>query len=293
MKMIIAVRSSLVFIVLMMILSGFPFPDITENVEAQVTPDINVSVNPSILFVDVSPTGTGIGQATITLENTGPHQVTCTVDVDIEGYLASPSRVTVTLGPMQTKYLPMSIAATLRSPYQIQNGLVTATVKSVDFVPLEPYFINEGGFQVHTIPYARLVLDAVDPLLKVWPGKTAKLKINVMNEGNIEDEVRLEVTNRDELYKKGFSIALESSGSQLIAPKDTLRMNVHFTSPKKTWQNEYYNFDIRAVSSYNTNLRFDYSVAVWVYGVYVPGFEPIPVLIAFFVMAAYLGRKKE
>lgn len=293
MKMILFVRSSLVFMVLMMVISGFPFPDTSENAEAQITPDINVYVNPTPIYVDVSPMGTGIGTATITLENEGPHQVTCTVDVDIEGYLASPRRVKITIGPMTTKYLLMSIVATLRSPYQNQGGNVTATVNSVNFVPLDDHFINQAGFAVQTIPYARLVLDAVDPLLKVWPGRTTKLKINVMNEGNIEDEVRLEVTNRDELYKKGFSIALESSGSQLISPKDSLRMNVHFTSPKKTWQNEYYNFDIRAVSSYNTNLRFDYSVAVWVYGVYVPGFEPIPVLIAFFVMAAYLGRKKE
>ena len=137
------------------------------------------------------------------------------------------------------------------------------------------------------------MLDAVDPLMKVWPGRAEKLKLNVMNEGNIDDEIRLEVTNRDELYKKGFSMALDSSGSQLIAPKDQLRMTIHFTSPKKTWQNEYYTFDIRAISAFDTNQRFDYSVTIWVYGVYISGFEPMPVLIAFFVMAAYLGRKKD
>ena len=121
----------------------------------------------------------------------------------------------------------------------------------------------------------------------------SQLKINVMNEGNIEDEVRLVITNRDQLFKDGFSIALDSSGSQIIGPGDTLQMTVHFTSPKKLWQNEYYSFDIKAESSYDTNLRFDYSVSVWVYGAYISGFEPIPVMISFLVMAAFIGSKKK
>ena len=81
MKLTVLVRSSIVFMILMMVLSGFPFPDTSENAEAQVTPDVNVEITPNTLFVDVSPSGTGIGQATITLTNEGAHQVTCTVDV--------------------------------------------------------------------------------------------------------------------------------------------------------------------------------------------------------------------
>lgn len=295
MKMNICMSSSFLFIIIMMVLSGLPFPHTSENAEAQqVTPDVNVIVNPSILYVDVSPVGTGIGQATITLENEGPHHVSCTIDVEIEGYLASPNHVTVSLAPMATRNLPMAIVAQLRSQYQIQGGLVTCTVKSVDFIPLDNYFVNNAGFSVQTLPYARLILDAEEPLMKVWPGKTTKIKFDVLNEGNIDDGIRLDVTNRDELFKEGFSIALESSGSVIVLPKDSIRMSVHITTPKKLWVDNYYTVDVRAVSDFDTNMRFDYSVTIWVRGVYIPAVELlIPALIILFVMWAYLGKRKE
>lgn len=293
MKMNMCLRVSLVFIVIMMILSGMPSGTVTEDAEAQVAPDVSVELTDSILEVDVSPSGTGIAQSTIILRNEGVHQVSVIVTVVIDGYLASPSQLTVSLGPLASRNIPMAIAANFRSPYQIKSGYVNASVKSVDYVPVEGLFLNNIGFQVRTIAYARLVLDAEDPLLKIWPGKTTKLKFNVLNDGNIDDEIRLEVGNKEELYKAGFSIALESSGSVLITPKEMIRMNIHITTPKKVWEDRYYTVDVRAISDFETNQRFDYSVTIWVRGVYIPGFDPIPALISLFVVAAFLNRKKE
>lgn len=292
MKMNMCVRVSLVVLVIMMILPAMPTGMVTEDAEAQVSPDVSVSVDPGLLSIDVSPTGTGIAQSTIYLENTGAHQVSCDVEVQIEGYEASPSQVSITLAPFTTRTLPMAIVAELRSPYQTQAGMVICTVKSIDFVPLDNMFINTAGFQVWTIPYAKIIIDAEDPLLKVWPGKTTKLKFNVLNEGNNADEIRLEVENKVELYRKGFSIALESSGSTLINPREMLRMNIHITTPKSTWEDNYYTIDVKAVSSYDTNQKFTYSVTVWVRGVYVPGFDPLPALISLFVVAGFLSKRK-
>ena len=263
------------------------------GVEAQVTADVNVIISPSLLLVDVSPTGTGIGTATIHLENTGPHQVTCTVSNEIEGYEASPRELTVSLGPYATRALPMSIVALLRSPYGVSNGIVTCTVKSVNLVPLDNWFINTGSYQVNTAPYSRLVIPAKEPFMQVWPGKSLKLKFDVYNEGNIDDTVRLDVSNRDELYRKGFSIALESSGSVLVLPRETLRMNIHVTTPKGRWEDDYYTIDVRAVSEFANSQSFDYSVTLWVRGVYVPGFDPVIMIFALAFMGVALGKRRD
>lgn len=293
MKMNACLRVLAMVMVIITILPALPSGWTTEDAEAQITPDVMVSVNPHILMVDVSPTGTGIVQSQITLENLGVHIVTVLVTIDLDGYHASPNQISVTLTPGQIRYLPMSVAAMLRSEYRLQAGKVIATVRSVNGVPIEEYFYNEAGFFVQTSMYSRLVLEAKDPYIKVWPGKVLKLKFEVLNEGNIDDEVRLDVVNRDALYRSGFSIAQGSSGSQLISPGSRDPMTLHVTTPKSRWEDSYYSVDVRAVSSFQSSQPFDYSVILWVRGVYVPGFDPIPALISLFVAAAIIGRKKD
>jgi len=287
------IRFSHLFIMILIVLSTIHIIPPQNSAEAQVTPDVNVSVNPSILQVDVSPLGTGIASSVATLENTGPHHVSCSVTVDIEGYQASPRMLTVALTPYDTRDIIMSIAAELRSAYQVKSGTITVTVKSVDFIPLDNYFVNSAGFQVNTLPYSRLVVLAKDPLVKVWPGRTTKLKFEVLNEGNVEDDARLDVTNKEELYKLGFSVALEASGSVVVPPRDIINMNVHIVTPKKIWKDDYHVVNVRAVSSFPNAQVLDYSVTVWVRGVYVPGFEPISALMVLFVLAAFLGKRKQ
>ena len=294
MKMNMCMRSSFVFISIMMLLSGLPVTDVTDSAEAQtVSPEITVELSETILLVDVSPTGTGIAQTLAILKNDSPHQVSATIDVDIEGYLSSPNSVSISMPPGSERIYPVTIAAELRSAYKVEGGIVRVTVKSVNFIPLDDFFIHEASFVVRTGEYVRLVLDTDMPMVKQWPGKTTKVKVNILNEGNIADEVRLEVSNREDLYKEGFSIALESSGSLLIQPRDSERMTVHVTTPQSIWKNEYYTVDIRVYLAYETNQRFDYSVTFWVYGVYVSGFDPVPAVIAMFVVAAFIAKRKD
>ncbi len=294
MKKIANCRVSMMLIAIFIILTAVPVFSPAGEVKGQATPDVTVNVDPSIIKIDVSPRGTGVATTVATVKNTGVHTVTVDVDIVAQGYDVSPAHRTVTLIAGGTQTITIGISVLLRSPYRITTGTVTATVTHVDNVPVSgANWQNSDGFTVTTMPYAYLILDAKDPMVKVWPGKSYEIKMNVENYGNAEDEVRLQINNRDELARDGFATALSSSGSMPIAPGENRVMSVHIQTPKKIWKNQYYSVDIRAISSIDPDRQFDYSVTIWVWGMYVPGFDPVPAMIAFAVMAVFLTRKRE
>ncbi|MCK4614391.1 MAG: hypothetical protein KAU14_06280 [Thermoplasmata archaeon] len=295
MKMNLSIRFSQIFIIIIIVLSGIQLFTPPGEVEGLITPDVNVNVNPSVIMVDVSPRGTGIATSMATLTNEGPHQVTVNLNIEIEGYDASPQNMILTLGPYGERPVLIGIMAMLRSPYRVATGEVVVTVKSVNSVPVPvaDQWVNTAGFQVQTMVYGRLILEAKEPMIKVWPGKSYKIKFHVFNEGNADDTVRLKIINREELAREGFSTALSSSGSRPIAPGEDIWMTVHIQTPKKFYKNDYYTVDVQAVSSDESAQQFDYSVTVWVWGIYVPGFDPVPALIALFLVGAFLLRRQE
>ena len=71
-------------------------------------------------------------------------------------------------------------------------------------------------------------------------------------------------------------------------------MKVTIQTPKSLWLNEYYSLDFEARSKLQgTSERVSMSMTYWVWGMYVPTFDPLFVLIAAAVMAVGLrGRLK-
>lgn len=292
MNLNLTARVFTIFLMITLVLTGIQVMNPAEDAEAQFTPDVNVYINPATIYVDVSPQGTGIGNALATATNEGIHTVTCEMNVICEGYDTSPMQFMFTLGPGMSRDVTVGIVAMLRDPYTAKTGTVVVEVKSVDGVQVPEYWENTAGFTVMTKYYGRLILEASSPLIKVWPGKEGKMKFDVYNRGNADDEVMLEINNKAELYDAGFSFSLSTSGSTIIPAGNKTRMTIHYTTPKSTYENKYYTVDVSAISSYDNALSMDYSVTIWVRGVYVPGFEPISAMFALILMGVFLSRKR-
>lgn len=267
---------------------------VPQEAEAQqAIPEISAVVNPAFVLLDVSPRGTGLGQTTATITNSGAQPVRVRVVIDAPGYQVSPQFATITVNPSSSQNLPIAIAATLRTPYRQAAATVFAEVTHVGGVPFTGVSEAQAGFLVQSVPYGKVILQSDKPFQKVSPGKEYPFRVRVVNNGNSLDSFQIEVTNSEELQKKGFSISLSSTTTKNIDPTAYDLITIQMQTPREFgWKNEYYNLAVRAVSEIDATQRSDYTVTIWVYGFGVAGFEPLYSIFALAIIASVMARRK-
>ncbi|MCK4613548.1 MAG: hypothetical protein KAU14_01995 [Thermoplasmata archaeon] len=257
------------------------------------TPDFTLEVtgnNP--VEVDVSPRGTGIGTTEVTVTSQSAHTITVDVTIDLAGYIVSPVRSTITLGPDASAIISVSVAALLRSPYRVGTGNVHGEVIRVDGVPVSGY-TADTGFSATSKSYGKVILGSDKPFEKVKPGKEYPFKIKVENNGNAVDNYDLEITNKDKLEDKGFSITLSRTTTKDIGQGEYELITIRVQTPRKFWRNEYYTIDIKAISDVDPTEKSEYSITVWVWGAYVPGFEIAFSIIALALVGTFMARRRQ
>lgn len=266
---------------------------VPQETEAQATPDFTLTVNPASIILDVSPSGTGMGTTTVTVTSNSAHTITVHVSVTISGYTVSPQESDVTISAGQSVNIGIVVGAQLRSPYMIRNGQVHGEVTRVDGAPVNAGYTADTGILVQSRPYARVVLSSDQPFQKVQPGKQYQFKIKIYNDGNAADEFNFEVTNKDKLSDKGFSITLSSSQTQQIDAKTYQWITINIQTPRDHWSNKYYTIDMRATSRVDPSQHSDYSITTWVWGFYVPGFDPTFSIIALGMVGALMVKRRQ
>ena len=262
------------------------------EVEAQVAPDIDVIAGETVLL-DVSPRGTGLGETTVTVVNhalDGTARVRVTIDAP--GYQISPQSITVSIPPSSERIITVVVASPLRTPYRTMVAQVHAVQTHFNGCPI-PYSCEAStAFFIMTEPYGNVILQSDQPFQRLGPGKEYPFKLKVMNSGNAVDTFTVDVTNKDELRDKGFTISLSSTSTRDTEPHAYDSIMIQVRTPREFgWKNEYFNLEMKATSEVEGRSS-DYSIIIWVYGFGVTGFEPIYSIIALGVVGALIMRKQ-
>lgn len=271
---------------------------VPEEGEALIIPDLTVTVDPSILVLDVSPGANPTGQVDCTLDNPTLNQETVRLTTMAPGLTITPEIYMVTVGPQSSRTVPIAVAAEPRSVRRIVSVTVRAEVVKVNGIDTLTGYETYTGFQVMVNQYARVVLTVSEPFQKVKPGKEYPLSLKVFNDGNDRDRFEISCTNKKELEDAGFSIVIVPSVTQDVDPGKHIEVKVIVQTPKGLWVNEYHSLEFAAQSRLRgSNERITMSMTQWVWGMYVPTFDPVFTLIAAAVMAVglkgRLGGKKE
>jgi len=261
--------------------------------EAQIMPEIDVTTGESITL-DVSPRGTGLGQTTVTVSNSAVDAtVRVRVTIDVPGYEVSPQYATISVGPSSDKTINVAVAALIRTPYKKSAANVFAEVTHVNGFPAGGVSEAQGGFFVLSEPYGKVILQSERPFQKVKPGKEYPFQIKVVNNGNAVDTFAIEILNKEDLHKKGFSISLSSTTTANTDPQAYDVITVQMQTPREWgWKNDYYNLDMKATSEVEGQ-KSEYSLTIWVYGFGIAGFEPLYSVFALAMIAAFLAKRKE
>ena len=170
-------------------------------VEAQATPDFRIEVNPGDIKLDVSPRGTGVGTTQVTVTSASAHTITVEVTITLAGYIVSPLISTVTIAPGDSATINVAVAALVRTPYKVGQGLVHGEVTRIDGLAVNTGYTADTGFIVTSKPYGKVILQSEKPFQKVSPGKEYPFQIKVQNNGNALDSYSLEIINKKELAK--------------------------------------------------------------------------------------------
>ena len=200
---------------------------------------------------------------------------------------------TVTIAPGDSATINVAVAALVRTPYKVGQGLVHGEVTRVDGIAIKTGYTADTGFIVTSKPYGKVILQSEKPFQKVSPGKEYPFQIKVQNNGNALDSYSLEIINKKELQDDGFSIVLSTTETKNVdmGGHDTIIIQVQ--TPRDTWKNDYFTIDIKATSDVTPAETTQYSITVWVWGFYIPGFEIAFSIISLAVVGTFLAQRKQ
>jgi hypothetical protein len=260
-----------------------------EEAEGQAIPQFTLVVNPGLLTLDVAPGGNPTGQVSCTIANPTLHQETISVMVTGAGITITPQIFIVTLVSGGDITVPIAVAAEPRSARRFISVSVMGNLERQNGVPPVVPYQAYSAFQVTISQYARVVMTVNEPFKKVKPGKETPVNLRIINDGNDRDKFQVTCTNKDKLEKDGFSIVIVPTVTMDIDPQKYTEVKVIIQTPKDFWVNEYYAIDFEAESKLQgVNEKVPMSMTLWVWGMYVPTFDPVFTIMAAAIIAVAL-----
>ncbi|MFW3146881.1 MAG: choice-of-anchor T family protein [Thermoplasmatota archaeon] len=147
--------------------------------------------------------------------------------------------------------------------------------------------------------YYQFSIGCEKPYQQVTPGSSLGFKIRLMNEGNANDQLRVEVTNQDKLNNDGWTIQLSQNKFQVLE-KQEQSLTISVTTPVEwnIWKNKVTTIRIKVMSQQAEGLGkvsdvAEYSLYVREKGFSVPGFEPAFAVIALAMLSVvFVGVAK-
>ncbi|MFO8050911.1 MAG: choice-of-anchor T family protein [Thermoplasmatota archaeon] len=147
--------------------------------------------------------------------------------------------------------------------------------------------------------YYQFSIGCEKPYVEVNPGQSLGFKLRLINEGNANDRLRVEILNLDKLADKGWTIQLSQDKFAVLEKQEQV-LTVSVTTPVEwnIWKNSVTTIRIRIVSAQAEGLGevsdiADYSLYVRERGFSVPGFEPAFAIIALAMMSVlFVGIAK-
>lgn len=260
-------------------------------------PALTVSLEPSSQTAVVSESAQGSVQftGTIRIDKLPVERIVVTLTASVDtGWAAqcTPSSMVF------TSTQPQSFSATVVVPPACDSTII-GTLK-VDAIA------TGGGFRVPATaqaivtvkPYFRLMLESDNPYREIWPGSQTMFTFKLWNMGNAIDSYDIEITNLKDLADRGWTVTLSSTSVSKIPQNQYKNVKISAQSPRfwTLYKSEPTVIMIKAKSqnAEAENLVVQQSFALYVYekGWYIPGFDPMLLIIGL-VVAIVIYKRKE
>lgn len=281
-----------VIVVVCLIMLGSLLIFVPDEGEAVIVPYVEIRMNPSTVTLDVAPGGNPTAQVNCIINNPTIHQETIRVTIAGPGLSITPQVFMVTVGSFQEITVPIAVAAEPRSARRFVSVTVHGVLEKADGCPPPEPYETYSGFQVIITQYARAVMTVSEPFQKVKPGKEYPINLRIINNGNDRDSFEILCTTKEELEDEGFSIVIVPAVTTDVDSQKYTEVKVVVQTPKNLWENDYHSLEFEAISKLQgSNEKVPMSMTLWVWGMYVPSFDPVFVLITAAVVAAGLGKR--
>jgi hypothetical protein len=273
-----------------------------------LTPDrASAAVNPKpALTVVLTPPP---GMATVTESQ----KATLTLSGTIQVEKLPVERIVVTLTPSVDQGWPCScspstivVTDTQEHQYSVTTVVperwlsVTSGTLKVDAMGVGGGFQVTGTSQaiISVSPYYRVMIESDTPFREISPGSQALFSFKVWNFGNAVDTFELEIVNLKELVNDHWTVTLSTTQLPGVPVLEYRMVRITAQSPRDwtPWKNKPSLLTVRAnsVNARDASLVVtqQYSMVAYERGFYVPGFDPMLLVMAMGICAVFITRMK-
>jgi hypothetical protein len=174
------------------------------------------------------------------------------------------------------------------------NVIVTGSAKAAGLAPV----VASASAVVTVAQYFKLRIEAEQPLREVRPGEITFNTVNVYNDGNGQDTFELEIENSRELAKAQWTVLLGSTDVSILQDEYAV-IKITAQTPQKwrLYAKEIHTITVKVTSAEGRvkNLLYakDYPIFIYMKGTYIPGFDPLLVIIAIGGAVAVVGVQRQ
>jgi len=296
-QMMRLVRLRFMFITLLVISVG-AFGLIRDSEEAEAVGQAIVTVNPesgaSALHAKVDPSRGGIvtfrGYISLTEAWSPDVQfVVVQLQAEVEGWEVT----TIPVLTMTSSFTQIGFSVSVIVPAGYKTSGLDFT-KIMTITGSWAYEPDSRGGQVQPLDvfiyidqFYEYRIRCLQPFIQTSPGGEFDIELEVINEGNGDDEVAIDIERRDVLEANGWAFVFGTTKWE-VPYQQTVKIPVHIATPKKWegWRNNIISikFSLTSEQAIMTNSVTEpasYSIFIRQRGVSVPGFEPV---VAFFAV---------
>jgi hypothetical protein len=195
----------------------------SSNASAQITPEVSITCQPSIVELDVSPGQSGEGFSNCQVENKALYEVTVELSIsdpsnNIDTLLG---KILLVIPGSGMEEVDVTFSADIRSPSETVDFEINATVTKAGLIALNENIqpSTNANVQVKIMDFIDFEYTSTGLTLNSAPGDSFNISAKVRNTGNVEIEVDFFVSNAEELDLKGINcietplqLILETSG---------------------------------------------------------------------------------
>lgn len=257
---------------------------------------IKLDTSNQIAKVSESAQGTVQFSGTVSIDKLPVERVVVTLTTSVDAGWASqcsPSSM------LFTSTAPQSFTVTVIVPQATPSNII-GTLK------IDGKAVG-GGLQgltntqaiITVAPYYRVMMESDMPYREITPGSQAFYSFKIWNVGNAIDSFELEIVNLKDLVQKKWTVTLSSNQIAKVNPNEYKTVRVTCQSPRDwvIWKSEPTMINIKS-SSMNAKegqLVITQSFPLYAYekGMYIPGFDPLFLIVAIAFGAIMLQRRKE
>lgn len=265
------------------------------NAQVVMTMQVNVSFDQDTKSVNVSPGSDCTVMFSGNITYSYSYRATISVSTRItgentQGWVVgvSPTRYTAESGNYP---IPLTIMVHVPpETSECATGTISVTVSAMPWGWTETNVVVSDSVVVSVLPYHKTSLSCSTPYTEIGPGRETYFNLQMTNLGNINDTFEIGIENENDF--PGWVIQKERS-SIYVPEKSTENVRIMIITSKDwtLWGDDVVEIKINATSlGSGGTVSESYPVYLRQRGSYIPGFDPMFMIIALGIIAIMLRR---